>query len=91
MIIPAKIINECVNCGGNLIELYDSFGKQMNYNLMKSMNNFKSIDTTKGYLSHFRCGKCGKIYPIIWENGIPKPLMSDTRIDNFILNFIKEE
>lgn len=91
MIIPAIVLDCCVNCNSeNTIELFDCNGKPMNYQLMRRMNNYKSLNCGNNFVSYFRCTKCGTKYHIIWSDGIPYPLISNTRINNFICNFIKD-
>jgi hypothetical protein len=92
--IPAIIVpySVCRNClSEHSIELYDINGRPMNYQLMLRMNNFSSIDKAANYISYFKCNKCRMKYLILWENGIPIPLQTNTRINNFIIKFTKEE
>lgn len=94
MIIPAQLVNNslCRIClSDHSLELYDKNGKPMNYNLMCNLSNFSSANKCSSYMSYFKCNKCGAKYPILWENGIPIPLQTNTRINNFILKFTKEE
>lgn len=91
MIVPAEIVavTTCVHCNSiNAIELYDASGKPMNYGLMIAMNNYKSIDTTRDHISYFKCRHCGIKYNIWWNDNIPTPLYTPTRINNFVYNYI---
>lgn len=92
-IIPCSLTqnNLCRVCNFDSIELYDKNGKPMNYRLMVNMNNYSSIDKLFNYLSYFKCTRCGTKYTILWNNGIPVPLQTNTRINEFISKFTKED
>ena len=95
-VVPGNIMNEttCRTClSDNMIELFDSNSKPLNYHLMLKMNNFSSFNKpSNSYASYFKCRICGCKFPILWDsNGRPVPLQTNTRINNFILNFMKEE
>lgn len=94
MIIPAKIVDSstCRVClSDHSLELYDKNNRPMNYNLMLRLNNFSSINNSSNHIMYFKCTKCGTKYPILWENNTPIPLQTNTRINNFILKFTKED
>lgn len=92
--IPASIIGKttCIKCRkDNSLELYDMAGQPMKYQLMVNMNRYISLDNSNICVSHFKCTNCGVKYNILWDNGIPKPLLTDTLYNTFIRDFTSRD
>lgn len=81
--------NYCMNCKMNSIEVYSWHNYAQRYE--KILNQYKlsgkaPSDLLDKYgIYTMRCKNCGKEYKMVWENGIPRPI-----IDNFDTNLFME-
>lgn len=85
--------NYCMNCKTNSIEIYSWHNYSQKYE--KILEQHKLSGTVPESMNKYgiytmRCNRCGKEYKMVWENGIPRPIMNNFDIDLF-MNRFKED
>lgn len=77
----------CYECNTRkAIEIYNIYNKPIKFsNLLDygTEDDFKRV-MEGNTLSYMKCRKCGKVFPILWENGTPRPLFFINECNNFI-------
>lgn len=72
--------SECPNCGKNTINIYDKFGRMINYSLLAKYNTVDQIydKIIKSDLKYMKCSSCNKDFILDWTRSkIPYPSNKD--------------
>ena len=77
--------NYCLNCKTNSIEIYSWHNYAQKYQKVLDFTRMhhRAPDVMDKYgVYTMRCSRCGKEYKMIWENGIPRPIINsfDTKL-----------
>ena len=77
----------CRDCNSNSIDIFNQYNSPIGYyDILKYSGNKSQILSEldrKKHLAYMKCTRCGKVFRIDWENGLPRPLY-DKRIENDI-------
>lgn len=82
--------NYCPRCKMNTIELYSwhnypqHYAKALEYH---ELNGSLPQSFDKYGIFTMRCSKCGKEYKIVWKNGVPRPIVDNYDINEFMMKF----
>lgn len=82
--------NFCLNCKSTSIEIYSWHNYPQKYS--KVLDQYDLNHTLPDYMDKYgiytmRCSRCGKEYKIVWEDGIPRPILNNFYTELFMSKF----
>ena len=86
-------LNYCLNCKTNSIEIYSWHNYAQKYE--KVLSHFQLNGCLPEILDKYgiytmRCSRCGKEYRIVWEDGLPRPIIDDFHFNLFMNKFMDD-